>query len=159
MPFPRSGSIRPRTPKSWSNGDYAVTTDPARVDLDVVHRFLSEESYWAAGRTREQQARANELSACFTLLHEPTDKQVGFARVLSDDVGFGWVADVFVSDGHRGRGLGVFLMQCVVESYEHLLPRLVLGTRDAHGVYEKVGFEPLSRVERWMERWFLPPNP
>jgi len=153
MPFPRSGSIR-----RWNSGDYVVTTDPARVDLDVVQRFLSEESYWAAGRTREQQARANELSTCFTLLHEPADACVGFARVLSDDVGFGWVADVFVLDGHRGRGLGVFLMQCVVESFDHL-PRLVLGTRDAHGVYEKVGFEPLSRVERWMERWFLPPNP
>ena len=153
MPFPPSDSIH-----RWSNGDYAVTTDPARVDLDEVHRFLSEDSYWALGRTREQQAHANALSKCFTVLHEPTDAFVGFARVLSDDVGFGWVADVFVSADHRGRGVGVFLMQCVVESYDHL-PRLVLGTRDAHGVYEKVGFEPLTRVERWMEHWYREPNP
>jgi GNAT superfamily N-acetyltransferase len=157
MPSPRSGSIRPRTPKTWSNGDYVVTTDPTRVDLDVVHRFL-EGSYWAAGRTRDQQARAHQLSTCFTLLHEPTGRQVGFARVLTDDVGFGWVADVFVVDEHRGRGLGVFLMRCVVESYEHL-SRLVLGTRDAHGLYEQLGFEPLIRVERWMERRSHPPNP
>jgi GNAT superfamily N-acetyltransferase len=123
-----------------------------------VHRFLSEESYWAFGRSREQQARANELSTCFSVFHEPANEQVGFARVLTDDVSFGWVADVFVLDPHRGRGVGVFLMQCVVDSYDHL-SRLVLGTRDAHGVYEKVGFEPLMRVERWMERWFQPPNP
>ena len=158
MPSPRSDSTRPRPPKTWGSGDYTVTTEPAAVDLDVVTRFLAEESYWAAGRTRAEQARANDLSTCFTLLHEPTGTQVGFTRVLTDDVGFGWVADVFVLEGHRGRGLGVFLMQCVVESYSHL-PRLVLGTRDAHGVYEKVGFEPLSRVERWMERWFRTPNP
>jgi len=148
-----SGSIR-----RWSDGDYAVTTDPARVDLDVVHRFLSEDSYWALGRTREEQERANDQSVCFSVVHEPSDAFVGFARVLSDDVGFGWVADVFVLEGHRGRGVGVFLMQCVVDSYGHL-PRLVLGTRDAHGVYEKVGFEPLIRVERWMERWYREPNP
>lgn len=153
MPFPRSGSIR-----RWTDGHYVVTTDPARVDLDVVHPFLSEQSYWAFGRSLDQQKRANELSTCFTVLHAPTDTQIGFARVLSDDVSFGWVADVFVLDEHRGHGIGVFLMQCIVESYDHL-PRLVLGTRDAHGVYEKVGFQPLIRVERWMERWFRTPNP
>jgi GNAT superfamily N-acetyltransferase len=153
MPFPRSGSIR-----RWSDGDYVVTTDPARVDLDVVHPFLSEQSYWAFGRSRDDQARANDLSTCFTIVHEPTGALVGFGRVLSDDVSFGWVADVFVVEEHRGRGLGGFLMQCIVESYDHL-PRLVLGTRDAHGVYEKVGFAPLIRVERWMERWFRAPTP
>ena len=153
MPSPRSGSIR-----RWSDGDYVITTDPARVDLDVVHRFLSEESYWVVGRSREQQARANEMSACFSVLYEPTGAQVGFARVLTDDVSFGWVADVFVLDGHRGVRVGVFLMQCVVEAFDHL-PRLVLGTRDAHGLYAKVGFEPIIRVDRWMERWYEPPNP
>ncbi len=153
MPSLPSASIR-----RWVDGDYAVTTDPAAVDLDVVHAFLSGESYWAAGRSREQQARVNEMSTCFSVVHEPTGAQVGYARVLTDDVSFAWVADVFVLDGHRGRGLGVFLMRCVVESYEHL-PRLVLATRDAHGVYEKVGFGPLGRVDRWMERWNRPPNP
>ena len=157
MPSPRPDSIRPRTSKTWSDGDYLVTTDPARVDLDVVHDFLST-SYWASGRSREQQARANELSTCFVVVHEPTGMQVGFGRVLTDDVSFAWVADVFVLEPHRARGLAVFMMRCIVESYAHL-PRLVLGTHDAHGVYAKVGFEPLSRVERWMERWNEPPNP
>ena len=153
MPSPRSDSIR-----RWAEGDYVVTDDAAAVDLDVVQSFLANDSYWAMGRTREQQARANELSTCFSVLHAPDDEFVGFARVLSDEVGFGWVADVFVLEPHRGRGVAVFLMTCVVESFQHL-PRLVLGTRDAHGVYEKVGFRPLSRVERWMERWNRPPNP
>ena len=142
----------------WSNGDYIVTTDRARVDLDVVHRFLSEESYWARGRSRDAQARVNELSTCFSVLHTPTGAQVGFARVLTDDVSFGWVADVFILEGHRAAGLGTFLVQCVVESYAHVR-RLVLGTRDAHGVYAKVGFAPLTRVDRWMERWNEPPPP
>ena len=99
----------------------------------------------------------NEISTCFTLVHEPSGAQVGFARVVTDDVSFGWVADVFVLTA-PGRGLGIFLVQCVVEAYGHL-PRLVLATRDAHGVYAKVGFGPLSRVERWMERWNRPPSP
>jgi GNAT superfamily N-acetyltransferase len=153
MPSPPSDSIR-----RWSEGDYVVTDDRAAVDLDVVRSFLANDSYWAMGRTREQQARANELSTCFSVLHQPDGDFAGFARVLSDDVGFGWVADVFVLEPHRGRGVGGFLMRCVVESFQHL-PRLVLGTRDAHGVYEKVGFGPLSRVERWMERWNRSPNP
>jgi len=144
--------------REWRRDDYVVTTDPARVDLDVVHSFLSNESYWAEGRTIAQQATANDASRCFSMLYEPSGRQVGFARVLTDDVSFGWVADVFVLAEHRGRGLGTWLMECVVESYEHL-PRLVLGTRDAHGVYAKVGFAPLIRVERWMERWYREPNP
>ncbi|MDQ1433979.1 MAG: hypothetical protein QOF59_795 [Actinomycetota bacterium] len=81
-----------------------------------------------------------------------------YAVTTSDDVSFGWVADVFVLEAHRGHGVGVFLMQCVVEAYDHLA-RLVLGTRDAHGVYAKVGFRPLGRVERWMEHWYSTPNP
>jgi GNAT superfamily N-acetyltransferase len=144
--------------RSWRAGDYVVTTDPAAVDLDVVHRFLSEESYWARGRTREAQARANAMCTCFSVIHEPTAQYAGFARVLHDDVSFGWVADVFVLEGHRAHGLGTFLMRCVDEAFAHVA-RLVLGTRDAHGVYAKIGFEPISRVDRWMEHWHEPPNP
>ena len=144
--------------QQWRHGDYVVTTDPAAVDLDVVHRFLSEESYWAQGRSREDQERANARCTCFSLVHDPTAAMAGFARVLHDDVSFGWVADVFVLDAHRGRGLGTFMMRCVDEAFAHV-SRLVLGTRDAHGVYAKVGFEPIARVDRWMEHWHEPPNP
>jgi GNAT superfamily N-acetyltransferase len=144
--------------RTWRTGDFVVTTDPAAVDLDVVHRFLSEESYWALGRTRDAQARANASCTCFSVIHEPSARMVGFARVLHDDVSFGWVADVFVIERERGDGLGTFLMRCVDEAFMHVA-RLVLGTRDAHGVYAKVGFEPIGRVDRWMERWHEPPNP
>lgn len=140
------------------SGEFLVTTDPAAVDLDVVHHFMSVESYWAQGRTREAQARANVACTCFSVIHQPSSAMAGFARVLSDDVSFGWVADVFVLEAHRGEGVGTFLMRCVTDAFAHL-PRLVLGTRDAHGVYAKVGFEPLIRVDRWMERWTQPPNP
>jgi GNAT superfamily N-acetyltransferase len=148
----------PRTEWILPSGEYRVTTDRARVDLDVVHVFLTTESYWAQGRTREETARANEMSTCFSVMHEPTGAMVGFARVLTDDVSFGWVADVFVLGDHRGRGVAGFLMRCVVDAYGHV-SRLVLGTRDAHGVYAKVGFQPLVRVERWMELWYGAPNP
>jgi GNAT superfamily N-acetyltransferase len=150
MPSPRTDWIRP-------SGDYRVTTDRARVDLDVVHAFLKNESYWAQHRSREENARALERSTCFSVIHEPTGAMVGFARVLTDDVSFGWVADVFVLADHQRRGLATFLMACVVDAYGHV-SRLVLGTRDAHGVYAKVGFEPIIRVERWMERWSATPN-
>ena len=119
---------------------------------------MSEESYWAHGRSRDAQARANAASTCFSVIHTSSSSMAGFARVLSDDVSFGWVADVFVLEAHRGEGVGTFLMTCVTDAFSHL-PRLVLGTRDAHGVYAKAGFEPLTRVDRWMERWTQPPNP
>ncbi len=157
MPSPRPDSIRPRPVRTWRSGDYAVTTDRSRVDLDVVHSFLSTESYWARGRSFEQTARAAALSTCFSVTHEPTGAMVGFGRVLTDDVSFGWVADVFVLADHQGRGVASLLMGCIVEEFGHV-SRLVLGTRDAHGVYAKVGFEPITRVERWMERWSEPPN-
>jgi GNAT superfamily N-acetyltransferase len=144
--------------REWADGDYVVTTDRARVDLVVVHRFISEESYWARGRSRDAQTRANEASTCFAVIHAPTGEQVGFARVLHDGVSFGWVADVFVISSHRGRGVGVFLMRCVADAFRDLA-RLVLGTRDAHGLYAKVGFSPIIRVDRWMERWQEEPNP
>ncbi len=144
--------------REWTEGDYLVTTDRARVDLDVVHRFISGESYWALGRSRDAQQRANAASTCFAVIHVPTGQQVGFARVLHDGVSFGWVADVFVISSHRGKGVGVFLMQCVADAFGDVA-RLVLGTRDAHGLYAKVGFAPIIRTDRWMERWQEEPNP
>jgi GNAT superfamily N-acetyltransferase len=135
----------------WRQGEYVVSTDAERVDLDVVFGFL-QTSYWASARTREECRRANAHSRCFGVYHEPSGAQVGFARLVTDDVTFGWVADVFVLEEHRGHGLGKFLMGCVTASHAHVR-RLVLGTRDAHGLYEQVGFTPLTAPERWMERF------
>ena len=125
MPSPPSGSIH-----RWAEDDYDVTDDPRAVDLDIVQSFLANDSYWAMGRSREEQARANELSTCFSVLHMPDREFVGFARVLSDDVGFGWVADVFILEPHRGRGVGVFLMRCVVESFQQKQMTAVIHNND-----------------------------
>ncbi|HET9729141.1 MAG TPA: GNAT family N-acetyltransferase [Acidimicrobiia bacterium] len=136
---------------TWSRGEYLVTTDPARVDLEVVQGFLANDSYWAQGRTRDDQARANAASRCYSLIHEPTGSQVGFARAVTDGVTFAWIADVFVVEAHRGYGLGKFLVECFTDDLTAVY-RLFLGTRDAHGLYSPFGFVAGERTERWMER-------
>jgi GNAT superfamily N-acetyltransferase len=133
-----------------TDAGYVVTTDRARVDLDVVHDFLAT-SYWAASRSREEQAVVNDASRCYTVLSRE-GAAVGFARAVTDGLTFAWVADVFVLADHRGRGLATFLMRCVVEDLG-AVRRITLATRDAHGVYEKAGFAALVSPERWMERF------
>ncbi len=150
MPFPPYDSIR-----EWRDGDVLVTTDPAAVDLDVVHGFLAEHSYWAQWRSREQQARAIGCSRCYSLL-DGSGTQVGFARAVTDHVSFAWIADVFVVPEARGRGLGRFLVRCFTDDLEHV-HRLFLGTRDAHGLYAQAGFVPPPNQERWMERVLVTP--
>lgn len=140
----------------WLEGEYRITTDPARADLDVVHGFLAA-SYWAAGVPRELVRRSIEHSLAFSLWHEPPGgpaAQVGFARVISDRATFAYVGDVFVIESHRGRGLSKWLMRTVVEHPElQGLRRWCLLTRDAHRLYESVGFSKVAAPERWMERW------
>lgn len=133
----------------WTRGELRLTTDPEAVDLDLVVDFLTNESYWAQGRTRDEQIRANAASTCFSLLHEPSGAQVGFARVLSDDVRFSWVMDVFVVAAFRGQGLGQWLTECVVARFGHT--NMGLGTADAHDVYARHGFVPADPT-RWMHR-------
>jgi hypothetical protein len=87
----------------WRRGDYEISTDPARLDLELVHRFLSEDAYWSPGVAREVVERSIEGSLPFGIYR--SDEQVGFARVVTDYATFAWLADVFVVDGHRGRGL------------------------------------------------------
>jgi GNAT superfamily N-acetyltransferase len=123
----------------WSRGEYVISTDPSRLDLDVLHRFLSEEAYWSPGVSREVVARSIEGSLNFGLYHH--DAQVGFARVVTDYATFAWLADVFVLDEHRGRGLGKWLVEIVLTHPElRDLRRWILGTADAHTLYERFGF-------------------
>ncbi len=133
----------------WSRGDYRVTTAPDAVDLELVVSFLANDSYWAQGRTVDEQRGANAVSTCFSLIHGPTGAQVGFARAISDDLRFTWVMDVFVLPEHRGHGLGGWITECVVDRFGHTT--IGLGTADAHGVYAKHGFVPAD-PERWMHR-------
>lgn len=134
----------------FQRDDYVISTDPARLDLDVIHGELSR-SYWAAGRPREVVARSLQHSLCFGLYHG--EAQVGLARVVTDYATFAWLCDVFIKEDHRGRGLGVWLIETVVAHPDlQGLRRFLLATRDAHELYRKHGFAPLSAPGRWMAR-------
>ncbi len=130
-------------------GKFVISTDEERLDLDMVHGFLTE-SYWAEGISREVVARSIENSLCFGVFCD--GKQIGFARVISDYATFAYVGDVFVLESYRGYGLGKWLMECIV-GHPRLqgLRRWTLLTRDAHGLYGQFGFMPLKRPERYME--------
>ena len=134
----------------WMRDGYSISTDPNRLDLEVIHRFLTE-SYWAAGIPMETVKRSIEYSLPFGLFK--ADRQVGFARVVTDYATFAYVADVFVLEEHRGEGLSKWLMEVIVSHPElQGLRRWMLATRDAHGLYRKYGFEVVKQPERWMER-------
>ena len=132
------------------HGEFLVTTDPARLDLEVIHSFLVR-SYWAEGVPRETVARSIANSLCFGVYHG--EEQVGFARIITDYATFAYLADVFILESHRGKGLSKFLMECVV-NYPHLqgLRRWMLATLDAHGLYAQYGFEPAT-PGRFMQRY------
>ena len=127
-----------------------ISTDPARLDLDVVHGFLAGSSYWATGISREVVERAVRHSLCFGAY--AGDGQVGFARVVTDHATYAYVSDVFVLPSHRGRGVGKRLMAAIVAHPElQGLRRWHLATRDAHGLYRQFGFGPPRHPERQME--------
>jgi GNAT superfamily N-acetyltransferase len=135
----------------WRRGDYVITTDPARVDLAVVHGFLTA-CYWAKGIPLETVRRSVEHSLNFSLYDG--ERQVGFARVITDYATFAYLGDVFVLESHRGRGLSRWLMEVIVAHPElQGFRRWVLLTRDAHRLYERVGFKPIAAPERYMELW------
>lgn len=124
---------------------YRFTADRADVDRATVHRWLAERSYWARGRTRQAQDTAIDGSTCFGILERATGRQVAFARVVTDGATFAWLADVFVDEDARGQGLGVALVTGVVAHLDALgLPRAVLATADAHGLYARFGFTPVD---------------
>jgi GNAT superfamily N-acetyltransferase len=133
---------------------YLVSTDPALLDADAIHAYLRR-SYWAAKRPRDVVRRSLEHSLCFGLYCE--GRQVGLARVVTDYATFAYLCDVYVLEEHRGRGLGVWLMECVM-SYPKLqgLRRFLLFTADAHELYRRFGFAPTTIPERLME--ILDPN-
>lgn len=135
--------------EEWRRGQYVISTDRSRIDLDVVHAFLAR-SYWAEGIPRDVVRRSVEGSLAFGVYHD--GRQVGGARVITDYATIGYVADVFVLEEHRGRGVGVWLMQTIM-AHPALQEFRVwrLATRDAHGLYEKVGFRRAAHPENIME--------
>ena len=127
---------------NWQRPPYRITDDPRAVDLAVVHEFLAS-SYWARGIPRETVARAVARSLPFSLFQG--DRQVGFARAVTDRATFAYLADVFVLESERGRGLGGWLVATVLALPElQGLRRWLLATRDAHGLYRRFGFTPLA---------------
>lgn len=132
-----------------SNG-YTISTDKEAMDVDVIHAYLTI-SYWAMGISRDAVERAVENSLCFGVFHNR--EQVGFARAITDQATLAYIEDVFVLEPHRGKGLSRKLLQAIVQDprLKHV-PRMVLQTRDAHGLYRKFGFEAQADPGAVMER-------
>lgn len=128
---------------AWVSGEYEISTDPQRLDVDAIHRFLSTEAYWSPGVPREVVERSIEHSLPFGAYLG--DEQVGFARVVTDRATFAWLADVYIESAHRGKGLSKRLVAEILEHHDLKgLRRWLLGTADAHGLYRRYGFEVLD---------------
>jgi N-acetylglutamate synthase-like GNAT family acetyltransferase len=136
-------------PIHTQRGEYEISTDPTRLDVTVIHAFLTQ-SYWSPGIARAVVERAIKNSLCFGLYRQA--EQVGFARVVTDKATFAYLADVFILEAHRGRSLPKWLMQ-VVKEHPDLqgLRRFMLGTKDAHGLYSQFEFGELAHPSRMME--------
>ncbi|MBP6004298.1 MAG: GNAT family N-acetyltransferase [Pyrinomonadaceae bacterium] len=129
---------------------FEIDSDRSRLDVDAIHDFLANESYWAQTRTREQTETAIANSICFGVYDG--ERQIGFARVVSDRATFAYIGDVYVIDEYRGRGLSKWLMETILAHPDlQGLRRWVLATRDAHGLYRQFGFDKLKHPDRWME--------
>ncbi|HEX6873552.1 MAG TPA: GNAT family N-acetyltransferase [Micromonosporaceae bacterium] len=138
---------------------YEIDSTTSRIDQAKVFEWLSTDAYWAYGRPAEMVARSIRNSLCYGV-YDPGGKQVGFARVVTDEATFAWLCDVYIGPDHRGKGLGTWLAQTVHDDVTARgVPRIMLATADAHEVYAKVGFVPLADPGRWMELDRRPQHP
>ena len=140
------------TISEYHRDGFSISTDKSKLDVDLVHQFLSCSSYWAQGRPLGVVEKSIEHSLCFGVYDG--DQQVGFARVVTDYATFAWLCDVFILESHRGRGLGKWLIECIVACPDLQGPKkFLLATRDAHDLYRGYGgFESLEQPEKWMAR-------
>ncbi|MGF1802312.1 GNAT family N-acetyltransferase [Vibrio gigantis] len=131
---------------------YRISTDKNHLDFDVIYGFISE-SYWASGIPKHILEKAISNSFCFGV-YDGYDSQVGFARLITDKATFAYLADVFIVENHQGKGLSKWLVESIV-SHADLqgLRRVVLATRDAHGLYAQYGFQPIENPEILMQIW------
>lgn len=132
----------------WKKENYSISTNKKKIDVDYVYQFLKQ-SYWAENIPLKIVRKAIQNSICFGLYHQ--NKQVGFARVITDKSTFAYLADVFIDPAYRGKGLSKWMMEIIV-NYRHLkgLRRFMLATKDAHGLYEQFGFSLMPDTGRWM---------
>jgi GNAT superfamily N-acetyltransferase len=136
--------------EAGTSDDYEIRTQLADLDLDRIHHWLSTDAYWALGRSRDNIETAARNSLNFAIFTR-AGTQVAYARVLTDRANFGWLCDVYVDRDHRGRGLGIRLVDAVVTHLEPMgLSRVLLATGDAHEVYARFGFTPLPHPENFM---------
>ncbi len=131
---------------------FLLSTDKALLDIDAIHAYLSQRSYWARERPREVVESSIEHSLCFGLYEG--ERLVGFARVVTDYATFGWLCDLFILESHRGLGLGKWLVACIIAHPAlRKIRRLLLATRDAHGLYRRYGeFDALATPDHLMVR-------
>ena len=130
---------------------YEIDTDPARVDVDLLHRWLSTDAYWAMGRGRGVVERSMAGSLNFGL-YSPDGAMVGFTRAITDGATYAYLCDVYVDRAARGTGLGAWFVGTAVEHLRGLgCRRLMLATADAHGLYARFGFTALAKPQDWME--------
>jgi GNAT superfamily N-acetyltransferase len=128
---------------------FIISTDKSLIDFDMVYHYLSQESYWSMGIPVEKVRISIENSMCFGVYKD--DKQVGFARVISDKATFAYLCDVFVLDSFRGSGLSKWMLQTIIAHADlQGLRRWLLATADAHGLYKQFGFTDLNKPENWM---------
>ena len=133
----------------WTKEDFSISTDKSKIDVHHVHRFLSS-SYWAENIPFEVVQRSVDGSLCFGVYH--IEKQIGLARVITDEATFAYLCDVFIEEAYRGKGLSKWLME-VILAYPGLqgLRRFMLATKDAHNLYRQFGFIELTFTDRWMQ--------
>jgi len=133
----------------WTKGDFVITTDRTKIDVSYVHWFLTH-SYWAEGIPLAIVEKSIESSICFSVVY--INHQVGFARVITDQATFAYLADVFIDENFRGRGLSKWLMEIIMNHPDlQGFRRFLLATRDAHRLYAQFGFTPLTNTDRWMQ--------
>lgn len=138
-------------PREWVRGQFVISTDRGRLDLDAVHGYITT-SYWAAGMPRAVLERAVENSLIFGIYDG--SRQVGFARAITDLGTYAYLSDVFVIEEYRGQGLSKWLMECVLAHPDlQGLRRFALFTRDAQGLYARYGFGPPRGASTYLERW------
>ncbi|RKN81004.1 GNAT family N-acetyltransferase [Ulvibacterium marinum] len=133
-------------------GEFYIATEREKMDTPFIHKYLSENSYWAKGRTMELVLKSMENSLCFGVFNK-NDQQVAFARLVTDYVVFAWLMDVFVDSEYASQGIGKMLVRHIVQLPElRNVNGIGLRTNDAHGFYEKFGFEKISEPQTWMLR-------
>jgi len=145
----QAGGVTQTAIREYRKENFVISTDPSRLDVDAIHAFLSRSSYWAKGIPKETVERSIRGSLCFGVYDG--NRQIGFARVVTDGATYAFLCDDYILESYRGRGLGKWLMQCIFSHPDlQTLQRWTLLTQDVR-LYEKFGFKPLKNPEEYME--------